>query len=148
MKAQSLLYAAVAAIVCLSCTREAEGTTTLAEGIELEFTAAWADEKSTSDAETDSRTVLQEDGTSIWWTPNEEINVFFGTGASGRFVSTNTEPKPVVSFHGTLDTIMGCISLQRFQYMRWAKCHFDCPVQSNRNNRNVFRQVLPGCSHE
>ena len=73
MKAKSLLYAAVAAIACLSCTREAEGTAQLGEGIELEFTAAWADAK-----DADSRTALQEDGTSIWWTPNEEINVFSG----------------------------------------------------------------------
>ena len=120
MKAQSLLYAAVAAIVCLSCTREAEGTTTLAEGIELEFTAAWADEKSTADAETDSRTVLQEDGTSIWWTANEEINAFFGSRFAGRFTSTNTSTVATAAFQGTLNVLIGTIEEEGDLSKYWA----------------------------
>jgi len=60
MKSKALLYAAVVAAVSLSCTREAEESGLLKSGLEMEFTAEWADEK-----DADSRTVLQEDGTSI-----------------------------------------------------------------------------------
>lgn len=97
MKAKSLLYAAVAAMACLSCTREAEESGLLNSGIEMEFTAEWADEKGA-----DSRTVLQEDGTSIWWSANEEINVFIGKDVSAKFVSTNTQPQRLVSFVGNV----------------------------------------------
>lgn len=58
MKAKALLYAAVAAMACLSCTREAEESGVLDTGIELAFTAEWVNENGT-----DSRTVLQDDGT-------------------------------------------------------------------------------------
>ena len=119
MKAKALLYAAALAAVSLSCTRETEESGLLKSGKELEFTAEWAETKSAS-GRADSRTVLQDDGTSIWWTPNEEINVFFGTGSSGRFVSTNTEPKPVVSFHGTLDTIVGGMETEGDKPVYWA----------------------------
>jgi len=102
MKYKALLYAtAVALIGILSCSRETvESEIPESTEVELEFTASWAGEENT-------RTALQADGTSIWWTSGEEINVFFGTGASGKFVSENTEPQPVVSFHGTLSTIVG-----------------------------------------
>ena len=98
MKAKSLLYAAVAAIITLSsCTREAEDAGLLNSGIEMEFTAEWADEKGA-----DSRTVLQEDGTSIWWSANEEINVFIGKDVSAKFISTNSQPQGVASFVGNV----------------------------------------------
>ena len=97
MKAKTLLYAAVVAAVSVSCTREAEESGLLNSGIDLEFTAEWADEK-----DADSRTVLQEDGTSIWWSANEEINVFIGKDVSAKFVSTNTQPQGVVSFVGNV----------------------------------------------
>ena len=97
MKAKSWLYAVTAAIACISCTREAAGTAPLGEGIDLEFTAEWADEKGA-----DSRTVLQEDGTSIWWSANEEINVFIGKDVSAKFISTNSQPQGVASFVGNV----------------------------------------------
>lgn len=97
MKAKTLLYAAVVAAVSLSCTREAEESGLLNSGIEMEFTAEWADEKGA-----DSRTILQEDGTSIWWSANEEINVFIGKDVSAKFVSSNTQPQRLVSFVGNV----------------------------------------------
>ena len=115
MKAKSLLYAAVAAIVCLSCTREAEGIASLVEGIDLEFTAAWADEKGA-----DSRTVLQEEGTSIWWSANEEINAFFGSRFAGRFTSTNTTTAETATFQGALNVLVGTIEEENDLSEYWA----------------------------
>jgi len=97
MRTKSLLYAAAVAMACLSCARGTEDSGLLKPGTKMEFTADWADEK-----DTDSRTVLQDDGTSIWWSANEEINVFIGNDVSAKFVSTNTQPQGVVSFVGNV----------------------------------------------
>lgn len=87
-----------AALIMLSCQKEAEMPQT---GEPLEITAVWAED------ETGSRTALQGDGTSIWWTPEDEINVFYGSNASGKFTSTNVEPQATANFQGTLSMDMG-----------------------------------------
>lgn len=87
-----------AALIMLSCQKEAEMPQT---GELLEITAVWAED------ETGSRTALQGDGTSIWWTPEDEINVFYGSNASGKFTSTNVEPQATANFQGTLSADMG-----------------------------------------
>lgn len=90
------------ALMMLSCRKEAQ--TPLAKepaGEPMEITAVWAED------ETGSRTALQGDGTSIWWTPEDEINVFCGSNASGRFTSTNVEPQATANFQGTLSMDMG-----------------------------------------
>lgn len=77
------------AITMLSCAIDPEK--------ELRFTAEYADGGAPG-----TRTVLQEDGTNIWWTPNEEINVFIGQDVSAHFVSTNSQPQRIVSFIGNV----------------------------------------------
>lgn len=122
MRTKVLLYAALAANVALSsCTREPEEESGLLNsGMELEFTAAWADAKSISDVGTDSRTVLQEDGTSIWWTTGEEINVFLENGVSGKFTSTNTEPAATASFSGILSGPSTMTEENELETVYWA----------------------------
>lgn len=86
----------------LSCQKEAETPETKnPEGELLEITASWAE------GEEGSRTALQADCASIWWTPGDEINVFFGNTASGKFTSTNMEPQETATFQGTLSMDMG-----------------------------------------
>lgn len=80
------------AALMTSCKKESESNNESTNKT-LEFTAAWAEEDA-------SRTVLQEDGTSIWWNANEEINVFIGEDASAKFVSTNTKPQAIATFVG------------------------------------------------
>lgn len=69
---------------------------------EYVFKAIWADG-------TGTRTALQEDGTSVWWTTGEEINVFYGSIASAKFVSTNTEAVALTSFSGSLPVVTGTV---------------------------------------
>ncbi|MBQ2521652.1 MAG: hypothetical protein II537_03000, partial [Bacteroidales bacterium] len=85
----------------LSCTREVEMTDVVSNGEQLQFHAAWA--------ETDSRTVLANNGTDIFWTPNEEINVFYGSRYGGKFTSSNTEPQAYTTFSGTLTMVTGSV---------------------------------------
>ena len=68
----------------------------------ITFTAGWADSEET-------RTVLQSDGTSVWWTPGEEIMVYYGNKFSGKFTSTNTESQALTSFSGSLSVLTGTV---------------------------------------
>lgn len=49
-----------------------------------------------------SKTVLQADGKSVWWSAGDQILVFAGPGsAPSVFESNLSEPAPVATFHGT-----------------------------------------------
>lgn len=56
--------------------------------------------------EVNTKTIRQEDK-SVWWSPKEEINVFYGEKSTSKFVSLNDEPSPVAQFKGSLDTFTG-----------------------------------------
>ena len=100
MKKLALTVSALLMVAALSCTRELE--VNLPEGQEYVFEAVWADGS-------DTRTAIQSDGTSVWWTVGEEINVFYGAEASGKFTSTNTEPSQYARFTGTLPVLTGTV---------------------------------------
>ena len=68
------------------------------------FTAYWEDND-------DTRTAIQNDGTSVWWLPSEKISVFFGGYRSSsyshsQFTSTNTSPARTADFTGNLPVIV------------------------------------------
>lgn len=109
-----MIFAATAiAVLALSCTREAELYDALTGGIEMEFTASWAQDG-------DSRTLIAENGTDILWNVDERINAFYGTQYAGVFTSTNTEPSALVTFHGTLDVLSGSMEAENSQRRFWS----------------------------
>lgn len=82
-------------------------------GHELIFSACWADEPQT-------RTAIQDDGTSVWWTTGEEINVFYGNKFAGKFTSTNTKEQALTSFQGTLTVLTGTAEAENASQAYWA----------------------------
>ena len=100
MKKLALTGSVLLVVAALSCTRELD--VNQPEGQEYVFEAVWADGS-------DTRTAIQADGTSVWWTVSEEINVFYGAEASGKFTSTNTEPSQYARFTGTLPVLTGTV---------------------------------------
>lgn len=66
----------------------------------LTLYATWSDESET-------KTAVQNDGVSVWWTTSEEINVFSGAAYSGLFTSTNAEPAASAYFSGSLNPVPG-----------------------------------------
>ena len=100
MKKLALAGSVLLVVAALSCTRELDIETPVSQ--KYVFEAVWADGS-------DTRTALQSDGTSVWWTTGEEINVFYGSIASGKFVSTNTEPAALTSFSGSLPVVTGTV---------------------------------------
>ena len=53
-----------------------------------------------------TKTVLQEDGKSIFWGVDDKITVIYGAN-SGEFVSENTAPAATAEFSGTLTAVLG-----------------------------------------
>ena len=84
----------------------------------ITFNAVWADDPGT-------RTVLQSDGTSVWWTPGEAINAFYGNKFSGKFTSTNTSNQALASFQGTLTVMTGTAESGNEASSYWAVYPYD-----------------------
>ncbi len=84
----------------------------------LFFHATWAESQET-------RTELQSDGTNVWWSVGEQINVFFGGFSSGRFASTNDHPQPLVQFQGNLSILTGNMELPNPPLAYWAVYPYD-----------------------
>lgn len=101
-----------AATMLLSCAREApvEDINSLQT---LTFTAGWAESE-------DTRTILQADGTSVWWDAGEQISLFFSNKASGVFTSTNTQPQAIVDFQGNLPIAVGSVESDNPAHAFWA----------------------------
>lgn len=117
MKRYAFCAAALAVLAVTSCTKETEVKVPEADK-QIEFNAVWAD----SDA---TRTVLQSDGTSVWWTPGEEINAFYGNKFSGKFTSTNTSNQALASFQGTLTVMTGTAEAGNEASSYWAVYPYD-----------------------
>ena len=54
-----------------------------------------------------SKTAVQEDGASVWWTAHESISIFYSDAAGSKFMSTNDAPVARAQFKGTLNTLTG-----------------------------------------
>lgn len=70
-----------------------------------------------------SKTVLQADG-SIFWSPGDEINLFYGENGSARFTAGNTEAAAHTSFTGSLDGF-----LPNGQDAFWAVCPYSAETR-------------------
>lgn len=86
-------------LVSTSCQRELANSFSGKERRTLEFTASFEDTK----------TAVAENGSKVYWSPEDEIKIFQGKLASGKFTSQNEEDTPSAIFKGTMDTFMGAI---------------------------------------
>lgn len=106
-----VILLSAAAVLLFSCSREADQA--ILPGETITFTAAWAGADET-------RTILQSDGTSVWWDAAEQINVFFSDKASGKFTSTNSQPQAIVDFQGSLPIVVGSVETENPAHAYWA----------------------------
>lgn len=70
-----------------------------------------------------TKTAVQANGTSVYWSPGDQLNVFHGAAYGGKFVSVNTEPAASADFGGSLDAIPGASSQSGDVY--WAVYPYD-----------------------
>ena len=111
-----VILLSAAAMLLFSCSREADQV--IQPGETITFTAAWAGADET-------RTILQSDGTSVWWDAAEQINVFFSDKASGKFTSTNSQPQAIVDFQGSLPIVVGSVETENPPHAYWAVYPYD-----------------------
>ena len=97
MKTRDILFIVYAAsLAIVGCGRLEDPSEPLAADSALppvlEMRAAW-------EQPDDTKTILQEDGVSVWWSPGDDIQFYRGNYDSFRYRSTSTEPSPSVAFH-------------------------------------------------
>ena len=97
------LFFFAALVVVVSCAKEAgsQEESEIVSSVEMVFTAS-------RDAEVQTRTSRLENG-DLWWSPADEIKIFNGTFASGKFISQNSEMAATATFRGSLDAATGTI---------------------------------------
>ncbi len=111
-----VILLSAAAVLLLSCSRDADQV--IRQGETITFTAGWAGSE-------DTRTILQSDGTSVWWEPGAQINVFFSDKASGKFTSTNSQAQAIVDFQGSLPIVVGSVETENPPHSYWAVYPYD-----------------------
>ena len=93
MKKNTLLLIVATLLSALACNIQEDPAPDKAEMVT--FKAVMCDIPST-------KTVLQSDG-SVFWSPGDAINLFYGETVAAQFTSDNTEPVAQTNFNGTLD---------------------------------------------
>lgn len=100
MKQLSLFTLFSVLLFFISCTDSIEIKRDVIIGQELTFEATFGDEPFT-------KTVVQSDGKSIWWSAHEDINIFYGDSESSKFTSMNAEPVAKAKFKGSIEGFTG-----------------------------------------
>ena len=106
MRRTITILAALGLVFAGSCQRIEEGLVQegpdVIEGEILTVEASFGDFP-------DTKTAVQSDGKSIFWTPGDAINLFFGDISSAKFTTSSsmTEPSATASFTGTLGAATG-----------------------------------------
>ena len=66
--------------------------------------------------EIDTKTAFQADETSIWWSPADEICIYYGASGGSKFTSTNTVEVSKAQFRGNLSAFTGESESGDFNY--------------------------------
>lgn len=111
------IFLSAIAVLLFSCTRESDQEV-IQPGETITFTAGCADSE-------DTRTILQVDGTSVWWETGAQVNVFFSNKASGKFTSTNSQAQDIVDFQGSLTIVVGSVETENPPHAYWAVYPYD-----------------------
>lgn len=110
----------------MACSvKEEDVVTEAVTSLELEFVA--------ESAEGQTKTALQADEKSIWWSPADEISIFYGASEGCKFTSTNTEEVAKTVFRGTLDAFTGETEAGDFNYF-WAVYPYSAAVSCDGNS--------------
>ena len=120
-KALSILSAIAAVAISVGCSVSEIEDSSDSRFVKKAFTF----EASLSESSTKTGTTLNDDGTfsSIYWSPNDQINVFFTAGAtvnSGCFTNKSETESITASFSGVLEVFTGTNEALVDEQMFWA----------------------------
>ena len=131
MKYQFISIMLASAAIAACSTKEKDNPIPSVEskdygGVELTFIAQSGESK--------TKTAFQADETSIWWTPSEQICVFYGPSSGSCFTSSNETDVAKAEFHGTLNAFTGEIETQNESYPFWAVYPYDASISCDGNS--------------
>lgn len=106
MKRNIVLFLALTSWMLFSCNKESEPIEVYDLPKEAVSEHVLTVKATIGDA-SDTKTAVQPDGTSIFWTPGDAINLFYGTANSGKFTTAIDEPALTTDFNGTLSVATG-----------------------------------------
>lgn len=106
MKKTSPLLLVLASWMLLSCTSVLESDISIIRQ-EEHLTEKVLTVKATIGENPGTKTAVQSDGTSIYWTPGDAINLFYGTASAGQFTTAIESPALTTDFSGTLSVATG-----------------------------------------
>ena len=95
-----IVIAAVLLAICSCSVKEEDVIIDNLPGVRMVFEAVTGEDSTT-------KTEVQSDGKSVWWSPEEDINIFYGASPSSKFTSTNTEPVAKAQFTGIIQAFTG-----------------------------------------
>lgn len=143
------LFARISGILLLltfaSC-QVAEIDNPVSDQNQLTITAAFEDDgflAADDDSIPETKTMRMSDG-KVWWTPGDEVSLFFGSGSGGgsKFTCTIDEPSAVASFSGNIGAVIGGgDDLETIDASFWAVYPYDRFVECS-NSSVTLR--LPG----
>ena len=106
MRKTSLLLLVLMSWMLFSCTRVLESDISIIRQ-EEHVTEKVLTVKATIGENPGTKTAVQSDGTSIYWTPGDAINLFYGTASAGQFTTAIESPALTTDFSGTLSVATG-----------------------------------------
>lgn len=127
MKYRAILSIALAALAIDACVIEAEldPVPQLTER-DLVFEAVF-------EGFPDTKTIVQSNGKSVWWSAHEEISIFYGNSEGSKFTSTNDEPVARAQFRGSLESFTGETESGEPNYF-WAIYPYDADSSCDGNS--------------
>lgn len=106
MKKTNPLLLVLASWMLFSCTSVLESDISIIRQ-EEHVTEKVLTVKATIGENPGTKTAVQSDGTSIYWTPGDAINLFYGTASAGQFTTAIESPALTTDFSGTLSVATG-----------------------------------------
>ncbi len=80
--------------------------------------------------EVQTKTAFQADETSIWWSPGDEISIFYGASEGSKFAATNEEEVAKAVFRGKMSAFTGETESGEMNYF-WAVYPYESAVCSD-----------------
>ena len=97
------------------------------KGSVIEFTATYGDAETKSTLIQDGLLPNGQPQMITWWSPEEDICIYYGASEGNKFTSTNTELAKKVTFRGILDAFTGENESGDYNYF-WAIYPYDAAV--------------------
>lgn len=135
MKRTIALLSFLSLLLTGSCSRIEETSIKDESSARVELTVT-----ATSGDYIETKTVRQSDG-SIWWTPGDAINLFYGTMDGGKFTTTISESSPTATFNGTLSAATGSSEAGMGAQYFWGVYPYD---DSNTCDGESVTMTIPG----